>query len=212
MDNKLSKKFFAKMAKNNPDEKSVKITSFSDFTDYDVRFIEKYVTDKSNILDLASGSGLIVNKLYEKVAKITAVELFEDFSKFIVNSNNIEVINKDIQSFETNEKYDIITMFGIIQYFNEKESIKIFEKYINYINPGGKFIIKGQFGVSEDVVVSGFSEELGTNYYSQYRHLEKEINNLESLGLKIIEVSDIYPPECNRWDNTHFHAIVAEKV
>ena len=31
------------------------------------------------------------------------------------------------------------------------------------------------------------------------------------IGYKNIEIVDIYPPEANRWDNTHFYSIVAEK-
>ena len=44
MDNTLSKAFFANMAKNQPDQKSVKINSFNDYTQYDVDFILKYAS------------------------------------------------------------------------------------------------------------------------------------------------------------------------
>ena len=33
----------------------------------------------------------------------------------------------------------------------------------------------------------------------------------KEIGFKNIEKFDIYPPEANRWNNTHFYAIIAEK-
>jgi len=209
MKNKNSLEFFANMAKNNPDKKSVKITKISDFTEMDAKFILRYAGRETEILDLASGSGLILNKIYDKVKHITAVEAFEQFSKFIVKTEQITIVNQDISSFETKDIFDLITMFGIVQYFNEDEILRIYARYLNNLKNGGKLITKGQFGVNDDVEVSGYSEELKTNYYSQYRHIYKEVNNLKKIGFVNIETMDIYPPECNRWKNTHFYAIIA---
>lgn len=211
MDNTLSKAFFANMAKNQPDQKSVKINSFNDYTQYDVDFILKYANQNTSVLDVASGTGLIINKLYDKVKDITAVELFTDFSKFIVEAPNVIVVNQDVAKFDTKKTFDLVTMFGIMQYFNEEESREIYKKYFNFVKKGGTIIVKGQLGVKEDVTVSGFSEELKTNYYSQYRYKEKEIEMIESAGFNNSQLFDIYPKECNRWENTHFYAIVANK-
>lgn len=83
-------------------------------------------------------------------------------------------------------------------------------KYANE-DSEGKIIIKNQFGVRDDVVVEGYSEEQHSNYFAQYRFIDKEVVNLSNIGYQNISVMDIYPPECNRWENTHFYAIVAEK-
>jgi cyclopropane fatty-acyl-phospholipid synthase-like methyltransferase len=171
----------------------------------------KYANENSEILDLGSGTGLTLNKYYEKVKHIDAVERFDGFSKFIAKTPKITVHNQNITTFETNKQYDIITMFGILHYFNEKEAKEIYEKHKNNLRGGGRLIIKQQFGIKEEITVSGYSEELKENYFSQYRHIDKEVKILKTIGYKNIEVFDIYPPECNRWDNTHFYAIVAEK-
>lgn len=211
IENKDALNYWDKMASNNPDEKTPKVTSCSDFTAYDAEFILKFTDKNSRILDLASGSGLIINKLYNDVAHITAVEFFKEFSKFIEKSDRISVVNEDIKQFETSEKFDLITLFGIVQYFNEEETAALYEKYFHNLNDSGKLIVKGQFGIEENVTVSGYSEELKTSYYSQYRHLNSEIALLSRIGYRNIQPFDIYPPECNRWKNTHFYAIVANK-
>lgn len=211
MKNKNTLDFFQKMADDNPDEKSVKINKTNDFTDFDAKLILQYAKSNSKILDLASGTGLIINKIYKKVKKIIAIEAFPEFSKFITTSPKIDVINLDISHYTTKGKFDLITMFGIVQYFNEEEIKRIYLKYRANLKAKGKLIVKGQFGVHEDVLISGYSKELKTNYYSHYRQLAREIVILKQLGYKNIKSIDIYPPECNRWDNTHFYAIVAEK-
>jgi predicted TPR repeat methyltransferase len=211
MVNQKAVEYWSKMATNNPTETTIKVNKVNDFTHIDADFILRYSNISSRILDLASGTGLTINKIHSSVAHITAIEVFEEFSKFISKTEKINVVNKNILSFDTVEKFDLVTMFGIVSYFNEEEIINVYSKYINFLSPNGKIIIKNQFGVKEDVLVDGFSNELKTYYFSHYRHLEKEIKILNNLGLINIEVIDIYPPECNRWENTHFYAIVAQK-
>lgn len=211
MVNQKAVEYWSKMATNNPTETTIKVNKVNDFTQIDADFILKYSNKSTRILDLASGTGLTINKIYSSVAHITAIEVFEEFSKFIAKTEKINVVNQNILSFNTANKFNLITMFGIVSYFNEEEIKTVYSKYLNFLSSDGKIIIKNQFGVKEDVLVDGYSNELKTYYFSHYRHLEKEIKILNNLGLTNIEVIDIYPSECNRWDNTHFYAIIAQK-
>lgn len=211
MSNDKAIEYWTKKASSNPNELSTKVNDYNDFSQLDADFILKYINNNTEMLDLASGSGSLINKIYDKVKHIEAVELFEEFSKFIIKADNINVVNKNVKDYTTNKQFDIITIFGLVQYFNIEEIEELYVKYIKYLKPKGIIIIKNQFGVKEDVIVNGFSTELQTYYYSYYRYLIKEIDLLKKVGFKIIETVDIYPPECNRWDNTHFYAIVAQK-
>lgn len=212
MDNSKALKFFEKMSHNTKDNpNSVKLAHNTDYTDTDAEFILRYTNKNSVILDIASGTGLIVNKLYNKAAKIVCIEPYKEFTKFIVKADNIEIINKNIFDYETEKRFDLITLFGFMHYVKESEAVRIYKKCYNFLKKSGKIIIKNQFGVNEDVNVSGYSEEQKTDYYAQYRHIDKELDILSKIGFKNIEVVDIYPPEANRWDNTHFYAIVGEK-
>lgn len=87
------------MALNNPTEKTVKVNPQNDFTGIDAEYIMKYANKDSEILDLASGTGLAISKYYEKVGHIDAVELFPEFTKFIPKSSNINIFNKSITDF-----------------------------------------------------------------------------------------------------------------
>ena len=99
-----------------------------------------------------------------------------------------------------------------MHYVNEEEVQVLYKKYQQFLKPQGIFIIKNQFGINETINISGYSQEQKRDYYSQYRWIEREKEILISLGHRIVEVCDIYPPEANRWDNTHFYAIVASCV
>lgn len=132
------------------------------------------------------------------------------FSNLIKKSTNITVVNDTVQNFNSNNKFDIISIFGVMHYFSGSEAIEIYKKYYNYLKDSGKMIIKNQFGLESDVTVNGWSEEQQRNYYAEYRHIDKEVDMLISTGFSKVKYYDIYPSECNRWDNTHFYAIVAD--
>lgn len=210
MNNKQALEYFKNLSKENIDITTTKINKCNDFSSTDANFILKYASKNSTVLDLASGTGITVNKYFDKVKKVIAVEKFNNFSKFIKKAPNIEIYNEDIFEFKPQEKFDIITMFGIMHYLNKKEAKQLYDKYKNYLNKGGKLLIKQQFAIQEDVIVAGYSEELKQNYYSEYRTITHEKNILKELGYKIIEVIDIYPKKSNRWNNTHFWALVVE--
>jgi len=211
MTNKKSLDYWITTANNASDPLQVKVNPINDHTQLDADFIMKYAGMQTEILDLGSGSGLILNKIYDKVGYICAVEPFKEFTKFIIDSKNIEINNQFLMDFNNDKQFDLITIFGVIQYFSEEEAVAIYQKYLSYLKKGGKIIVKNQFGIKEDIFIDGYSEEQQRDYFSNYRHLDKEISMLRKVGYKNIEVFDIYPPECNRWENTHFYAIVAEK-
>lgn len=190
---------------------SVKMAKNSDFSDLDTEFIRNYAESNSTVLDLGTGTGLIVNKLYPYVKSIVAVEPFPQFTKYITPQEKIRVFNQTVTDFSTNEKFDLVCFFGVMQYFEESQAKTVYEKYIEYLDQQGTMIIKNQFGLYEDVTVDGYSAELQKDYFAQYRQTSKEVQLLHDVGFTKVEVIDIYPKECNRWNNTHFFALVAKK-
>lgn len=212
MNNNEALKFFENMSnksENNPN--CVKLSHNSDFTDIDANFILKYANKNTNILDIGTGTGLIINKIFDKVASIVCIEPFKEFTQYIVKSDNINIVNKNIFDYKTSQKFDLVTIFGSMHYFNKGEAENLYTAVYELLDKGGKLIIKNQFGVKEDVIVSGYSEEQKANYYASYRYIKNETKLLNNIGYKNIEVIDIYPSSANRWDNTHFYALVAEK-
>ncbi len=184
-----------------------------DFSQYDINFMKRVSNKNINLLDLGSGTGLLINSLVDDFKSITAVEKYENFSKFINKVSNLRIIHEDLLSLELSEEsFDMISIFGVMNYFNKDEANVIYKKAHKFLKLNGTLIIKNQMGITEDVTVNGYSKELNTNYYSNYRYIKNEIKLLEEVGFSFIKDFDIYPSEYNRWNNTHFYAITAKKV
>lgn len=204
--------FFAGLAqRENVSRTAVKFSDKNDFTSYDAEFILGFVSADSQLLDMGAGTGLIVNKLYDKVRYIEAVEPFDAYSRFIVRADNVHIVNATHETYTIRKQFDFLLCFGFCQYLNAREAGDFYKKFYHALKDGGKILVKNQFGVSEDVTVDSFSEEIKTVYFSEYRTLEHEQKLLSEAGFKHFEVIDIYPSECSRWDNTHYYAVVAEK-
>ena len=209
MGNEKIIRFYDKLAQTISDPKATR-NKAKDFSKFDIQLMKSLGGKDKTLLDLGSGTGLLVNHIVDDFKMITAVEKYPEFSRFITKTPKIRIINEDILNLQLSldHKYDIVSLFGVMPYFDYDEAILIYDKVKKYIKDDGILIVKNQFGVKEDVVVNGFSEELKTNYYSEYRHVEKEKNILIEKGFSNVEVIDIYPAEYNRWDNTHFYALI----
>jgi cyclopropane fatty-acyl-phospholipid synthase-like methyltransferase len=211
MTNKRVQEYYDKMATKITDPKETR-NKAPDFSQYDIELVKKFSGKEKKLLDLGSGTGLLINHLHEDFEQIVAVEKYEAFSKFIEKKENIEVINEDLLDVEAKESfYDMVSLFGVMNYFNTKEAKIIYAKAYCWLKTGGMIVVKNQFGLNDDVVVSGYSQELETDYFSHYRQVDKEIELLKEIGFVNIEKIDIYPPRYNRWDNTHFFALIGHK-
>jgi cyclopropane fatty-acyl-phospholipid synthase-like methyltransferase len=182
-----------------------------DFTRYDVAYMQQYLNAEASLLDLGAGSGLLLNNISGGFGRVVAVELYPAFSKFIEQHPNVAVINADLLQFETDEQFDHVIAFGVMNFFDRAEAERVYNKIYRFTAPGGRMVVKHQMGVNGDVLVDRFSEELGQNYYSEYRSIENEKALILGQGFENIHVTDIYPDEFNRWSNTRFIAITATK-
>lgn len=210
MSNKQIHSYYEKMASRiqSPIETRNKAKDFSGF---DIDFMLRHASPEKRLLDLGAGTGLLVNHLVGKFKHIHAVEKYENFAKFIRRDGDITVTTHDVLSFDTEHRYDIVSAFGLLNFFSEEEARQLFGKMYRFLGDAGTAIVKHQMGVSGNVIVDGFSEELQQPYYSEYRHVELEKNLLLQAGFSSVEVVDIYPAEYNRWENTHFYALVGTK-
>lgn len=201
--------FFNSLAINDPDPLACKFQARNDGSVYDAAYISKLLFPGCSLCDLGSGSGLIVNRLANHDGKIVCVEPFGQFSRFIQKRENITIIHSTIQQFFTEEKFDVVSAFGLMQYFNEYEASEIYKRITGFLKPYGLLLIKNQLGLRERVTVNGFSPEMNDDYYSEYRTLREECEILRSAGFSMTLVEEIYPEKFNRWPDTRFMTITA---
>ena len=136
----------------------------------------------------------MINPLVDKFGRITAVEKYLQFSRFITRAPHLELIDADLNEFESSGQFDLITVFGVMNFFNKAEALRLYRKAAQWLKSDGVLIVKHHMGVQEDVLVDGYSEELGTHYYSEYRWVRHEMQLLSEAGFSVEEPFDIYPP------------------
>ncbi|MEM7573474.1 MAG: class I SAM-dependent methyltransferase [Bacteroidota bacterium] len=179
-----------------------------DTSDLEIDFLKNYISAASSVLDLGAGSGLITNKLVPFVGEIIAVERYEGFSRFIVDDPKIMVINAQLEEFKVRRQFDLILLTGVAQCFKKEVMAGIYQNIGEMLGPNSYFISRMHCGLQEDVIVDGWSEELQTDYFAEYRQLDKEIELIKASGMSKVETFDFLPDTINVWENTrHFYFV-----
>lgn len=204
--NKLANGFYDLLAKKIVSPVETKNKAY-DSSEIDANFILSKSDKYKSLLDLGSGTGLILNKIVESFNQIVAIEKQENFTKFIVPNNNLTITNIDILNYIPSQTFDMITAFGVANFFDSDEANEFYKIICTSLSKDGIAIIKSQFALDETFYIN-YSEELGTGYFAVYRTVEKETQIIETTCLKVIEVVDIYPDNFNRHINSRFFALV----
>lgn len=182
-----------------------------DTTDIELSFIKEYCDVTMSVLDLGSGSGLIINALLPFVKDITAVEKFEGFSKYICENENMYVINADLIGFKIRRTFDLVLCTGVAQCFEREVFRKVYENAFEMTAENGIFVARTHCGIKEDVKIDGYSDELGTDYFAEYRQLDSEVELIKESGFSEVEVFDFLPDSINVWENTRHYYFVCKK-
>lgn len=177
---------------------------------FDEKLVNEYVKKNYSVLDLACGTCFLANRLTSKVKFIKAVDKYGKFLKYCNRSENLITVEKDIINFKDKIKYNVILLFGIMNYFDDIDAVKIYENCKKMLKKNGVLIVKHQCGINEDVVVDNYSKIIDDNYHAVYRELKND-KRLLHLFFKKIKIIDIYPKKLNPWKNTHFYAFVCQK-
>ena len=210
-ENPIREDYWASLASRITDPKQTR-NKRDDYSDLEIDFLKPYLKQDISVLDLGSGSGLVVNKLVNLVGNITAVEKFQNFSQYIEQSNKLELINADLIGFRLYRLFDLILATGVIQCIKGRYIEEIYKNVFEMTKPGGHFIAHIHCGLKEDVIVDRYSEELSANYYAEYRHYQWEKKLMLEAGFQSVDIHDIFPDWLNKWPNTRHFLFVCQKA
>lgn len=147
--------------------------------------IEKY-HDKSTILDIGTGSGVFVGAAVDRGWKANGLELAEGNCQYAKENFNIELINKDFYEFEPREKYDVVTLFEVIEHL--RDPVKAINKAKRLLKEDGVFVLATPIRDS----LYGKKAKEKNIFWTTVEHLiyfDKNviINYLEETGFKVME-------------------------
>lgn len=167
-----------------------------------------------HVLEIGSGCGAVTGALARKAKKVTCIELSQKRS--LINANrhkdmdNIEILLGNFEDVEKTltEKYDIITLIGVLEYggsyINASEPYKTFLQVIGkHLAPNGKIVVaienkmglKYWAGAKEDHVgqyykgIEGYENITGVKTFSK-PEMDKLI---EDAGFTAVQYYYPYP-------------------
>lgn len=182
---------------------------WEDFKGLNELLVLKYLKRGNSILDLGCGEGDLLKKVSSIIQFGEGVDWLPSYKQTI---DNVRFTCIDLKEFNPERKYDIITMFGITQYMQEDDLVKLYKKLKTSLKDGGKLLIKHQVSTCElDKEVASFSEKLNANYYSIFRTLKSDMKLLREGGFEIYDIIDPYPANFNKWPDTQYKMYICVK-
>lgn len=104
-----------------------------------ISLVQSYLPTSGSLLDLGSGAGVLNQFLQEGLEKFTSFDLSEELLKLNSNEKENKILGDICKLPFTNNSYDNICSFTVIQDVYNIE--KAFEEIIRILKPKGKLII-----------------------------------------------------------------------
>lgn len=168
---------------------------WSDLSALNLAITKRYMPEGGRLLDLGCGDGS---------SSIGLPGLLVDFvrPKGLTICDGQRFVECDLHTFATDERFDVITLYGVANYFDEASLARLYHRCYGWLKASGVLLVKHQCGKVADVIVDGRSDQLGCDYAANYFTAAKHLAALRLAGFDVV-VSDPYP-ERNKWDNTEF--------
>lgn len=113
--------------------------------------------ESNNVLEIGAGCGALTGLLCEKFNTVKAIELSKRRAEIIINRyphHNLEVIVGDFNEINIDEKFDVITLIGVLEYaakFSVENNpyFSFLKSIYDILKPGGTLIIaiENKFGL-----------------------------------------------------------------
>lgn len=200
VDGRVVRRFWAKKAQDEDN----RWTSAA-LLDWEKAFVSSLLPARSiRILDLGCGHGALSRSIARLGDELTGVDQEPGFA---TSFEDHTFVLSEAESYETRERFDLILVFGVITYVGRDSEQAIYDVCRRLVAEGGRVILKSQCAYSKEIVVSGFSEALGTEYSGRYPSVTSVSDALSRRFASVQRVD--YPVEFNAWPDTFHVAFVA---
>ncbi|MGB9883589.1 MAG: class I SAM-dependent methyltransferase [Microgenomates group bacterium] len=134
----------------------------------------------ASLLEIGAGCGAITGMLCERVRKVVAVELTKEradiIKKRFVDKKNLKVFAGNFNELSLKEKFDYITLIGVLEYqgrYTKSSSNDIDEPYVNflkevknYLKKNGKLLIAIENKIGLKYLAGGREDHYGSLFES----------------------------------------------
>ncbi len=176
---------------------------------YDTAFVSNYLSKSVKLLDLGAGTCTLSSRFLNDVQEVVAVDKYAEFLKLAPDHPNLRKVSADIVGYESRDVFDVILLFGVVNFLNIDEEVSLYQSCLNMMRNTAVFLVKNQCGIKKEVIVDSYSEDLKTHYHARYPFVDDQRDRLAEYF--DVQMVDIYPPELNKWADTHFYAFICTK-
>jgi len=155
------------------------------------KIVKKYISDKSNILEIGSYCGIFLDILNKNNISAIGIEPSKWAVDYARNNNVLNIINSNIENFYnnvSNEKYNIIIAWDVIEHISDP--LLIFKLGIK-VQKGGDYIVISTIDIESSIAkILGYRWPWIMNmhiFYFGSKSLEYCAN---TIGYKLIEVGN----------------------
>ncbi len=105
-----------------------------------LKIILKYIkSENKNLLDIGCAYGFFLEKAREKGFDVAGIEIEKKAAIYAKKKLNLNVINKNFFDVKMNKKFDVITMWYVMEHFDSPE--RVLQKLITFLKPNGMICI-----------------------------------------------------------------------
>ena len=192
------KDFFNKVVDIDYDEKHSKMIKAKE------RIVDFLPSDIENIIDLGSGTGLQLIKLYKVYpnVKTTAIDISDGMLKKLYErhiSDNITIINKSFFEYEFGNDIDAVISTQALHHFEPSDKEVLYKKVYDCLKEHGVFVIEDYFALDDSDERKGFEDYKNLvrgpeKHYDTPLTTEHEKNIMREAGFSEIEecITDEY--------------------
>lgn len=144
-------------------ENDIRWPIFYHLTDIRKNIINWYPFKKNaSVLEIGAGMGAITSELCKKAKKVTCIELSKQRATAIANRNkdkeNLEIIVANFNDVELKEKFDYITLIGVLEYAPLYTNSK--NPFVDFLNKIKKFL------KPDGTIIIAIENKLGMKYFA----------------------------------------------
>lgn len=139
-------------------------------------------TFSGKALDIGVGFGLWASRLESKGMKVKGIDVSSDTINYCSNKYSFEVEKKSFERFESSDKYDLISMFDVLEHF--ARPVEMLEKVKSLLNEDGLLYIQVPNVIGFKIP---FNHGLGLPYHLWQFDRKSLFHLLNRCGFEILE-------------------------
>ena len=159
--------------------------------------IEKECRNDTLGIDIGAGLGRFTVILARHLDCVHALEpaknIYHKLADMCAEFNNVETFNTDFESFNTNGKYDIAVVSGLLYLYPDNMVNEFLKKLIDHLEPSGVVVIRDFIVRTAIKQIPSAYIKGGSCYYRNLQYWERVAKSFDLYLIGLFQSKPVYP-------------------